>query len=117
MTSNISNILKSLKKEVAESTVYLSDDENEQFFRNKNAKYKVLDFILERHSMYLSKKVNIHNFESEFDQAIEILQLNTGCAEDLEILEMILDELYDKKIINDKEYNDIISGTAASRWL
>ncbi len=40
-----------------------------------------------------------------------------GCADELQDLELILDDLYDIEIINKETYQKIIENTACNRWL
>lgn len=117
MNDTLESKLNSLKLEVIEGTTFLSDNEEEQFIKNKKKKFKLLDFILEVYSMKNKGKLSEVDFNEFFNKSINILKSNTGCAEDLEILEMILDRLYDNGLINSKLYEKIVSDSSVGRWL
>jgi len=94
-----------------------SDDEHEEYIVNKKAKTRILDFILKEKKQLDSKAISLNEFEIILEKSIKVLQENTGCAEDLEILEEILDALCNIKIINSQQYSDIVKGTSSGRWL
>lgn len=117
MSDDVDETLSRLKKEVETGTAFFSDDEDEQFARNKEPKIKVLDFILESQSKYGAGHFSAEAFDELLGRALYVLRDNTGCAEDLEILEMVLDRLFDEKIIDSKIYEEIVSGGSVGRWL
>ena len=50
--------------------------------------------------------------------ALKLLAENTGCAEEAEIVEGILDDLfYERQIINQKDVDDFYAAAAIARWL
>lgn len=49
--------------------------------------------------------------------AKEAFSENCGCADELQDLEVILDDLYDIEIIDKETYQNIIENTACNRWL
>ncbi|MDE9539476.1 hypothetical protein [Xenorhabdus bovienii] len=100
--------LDSLSKELDEFYTREYSSENEEYLKNKEIKSKIVDLIVEAKE----------SEELEFiDKALFLLFDNTGCQEDLEILNEIFNPLIDKKIIT-KELIDknLDSISPLSRW-
>ncbi|WP_415891267.1 hypothetical protein ACMXYV_08100 [Neptuniibacter sp. SY11_33] len=106
-----------LEKQVEAGSHFVSDDENLQFRTNRTAKLKVLDAINMVRNDYVNQSINKERYEFLFDKLLKIITKNTGCAEDLEIFEEILDELFDKGLIDEKIYRKYIYESPAARWL
>ncbi|GLS25909.1 hypothetical protein [Marinibactrum halimedae] len=116
MTDSLEH-LKYLSSNISDAMLFESNDEDEEYQVNKNSKIKVLDFILDEHDKTNDNSISKEQFNIVFLKSLELLQANTGCAEDLEILEDILDVLYDKGLIDKEKYKNIIEGSPCGRWL
>ena len=64
-----------------------------------------------------SPNSNINKCKRELTTALMILAEGCGCIDDIKNLEKTLDELFEKKIINTNDYEEIIRKTACNRWL
>lgn len=57
------------------------------------------------------------DFDVTLNLASKVFSSNCGCAEDLEKLEKILDELHELNILTSNQYHNIVTGTSCGRWL
>ena len=89
-----------IKKEI--NNFYEDDFEsdNDEFYANKNIKNKIIDFICDAK--------NNNNFEM-MKKFIELLSENTGCVEDVEILDSLLNGQDDIK-------KEILANSPIARW-
>ncbi|MDC9598099.1 hypothetical protein [Xenorhabdus anantnagensis] len=79
----------------------------EYSLRNKPIKSKIIDLIISS---------NDENEDSVKNDALFLLFDNTGCQEDVEILNEIISPLFDKKIINDESLDEYLNKSPLSRW-
>lgn len=117
MKIEIDEKIKELSYQIDKAMEFESDDEDEEYQVNKLSKDSVLSFILEQNDNLKNNLISYDEFIELFNRCILILVGNTGCSEDFEILELILDELYNKNIIDKNKYNEIINGSNLGRWL
>ena len=108
--------LNAVSAGIASAMLFESDDENKEFEVNKSAKYNAGKFIEKIHRQKLSGTLPSSEYKRLLGKILQVLSDNTGCAEDLEILEMVLDRLHEKGIIDTKTYKDLVSGSSAGRW-
>ncbi|USH04785.1 hypothetical protein K6Q96_24075 [Grimontia kaedaensis] len=114
---NIDEEIKQLSNQIDIAMKFESYDEDEEYEKNKSSKYDVLKFILEKHDELKKKIISNTEFVNLFNKCILILINNTGCSEDFEILEEILDNLYEKNLIDSVKYKEIISKSNLGRWI
>ena len=109
--------LKIISSQVSEAMRFESDDEALEYEINMLSKKKIEAFIFDIAKVKYEDKISNEEYEHLLKNSLHILSSNTGCAEDLEILETILDPLFDKGIIDSERYKNLISSTACNRWL
>jgi len=106
-------MILSLKEKIEEhyKKEFISKEEeyNDNFLNKKNLVEYVMEYYSQNELDTISKKKILVD-------ALDILSEFTGCAEDLEILEKLLDILIEKSIIDKKEYNNTIKTSSVSRW-
>jgi len=91
---------------------YEKDPFNEQ--TNKFIKNKIRELII---SKYETKKMSETEKQTIINASLKLLAENTGCVEDCEIAEVILEDLFEKrKIINQKDIDDFYNNSAIRRW-
>ncbi|RJG42489.1 hypothetical protein [Motilimonas pumila] len=117
MKKDIKEKIKILSHQIDKAMKFESEDEDEEYFANKSSKDCVLNFILEQHENFKKDRVSRIEFTELFDKCILMLINNTGCSEDFEILESILDKLYSEKLIDEETYSEIVNGSNLGRWL
>ncbi|WP_421849503.1 hypothetical protein [Marinomonas sp.] len=117
MKIEIDEKVKELSYHIDKAMEFESDDEDEEYQVNKLSKDSVLSFILEQNDNLKNNLISRDDFIKLFNRCVLLLVGNTGCSEDFEILELILDELYNKKLIDKNKYNEIINGSNLGRWL
>lgn len=83
---------------------------NDNFLHKKN----LVEYVIE---CYIKNELDIVSKKKTLADTLGILSEFTGCADDLEILEKLLDILIEKNIIDKKEYNNTIEMSSVSRWL
>ena len=104
----------SLKERIEEHYKKEFISEEEEYNDNFSHKNNLVQFVIE---CYSNNKLNTVSKKKILTDTLNILSEFTGCAEDLEILEKLLDILIEKNIINMKEYNNTIEMSSVSRWL
>ncbi|CDL82951.1 hypothetical protein [Xenorhabdus szentirmaii] len=84
-------------------------DENNYYFKNKEIKTRIVHLIVEAKN----------SREIEFiDKALLFLFENTGCHEDLKVLNEINKPLFEAKILNDESLDKyLVEYSPLSRWL
>ena len=92
---------------------YENDPFNEQ--TNRAIKNKIKELIIVAHD---DTTLSGAEKQTVINAALTLLAENTGCVEDCEILESIFHELFDKrKIINQKDIDDLYKNSPVNRWL
>ncbi|MFK7050544.1 hypothetical protein FLACOL_00238 [Flavobacterium columnare] len=99
------DILKNIETEILEYYNAFFEDNTDDYNENKRIKNKLKDYILNNFSD--NKKVR---------EALYLLANHTGCAEDSEIAEEILDYLFENKIITQNEIDFFYSNSNLKRW-
>ena len=59
----------------------------------------------------------VAGFDDLLRDALSVLSQNTGSHTDLDVLESILDQLYDLGIIDGDKYEQTVRNSACGRWL
>ncbi|ASA54574.1 hypothetical protein [Vibrio gazogenes] len=117
MNRDIKEQLKILTSKVESAMIFESDDDEEEYKVNKESKEEVFDFILGQYKNFKDELISESDYIFLFEQCMGLLANNTGCAEDMEILESILDRLYDMNIIDQNCYRNIVESSSLGRWL
>lgn len=92
---------------------YDSNSEDEQ--ANEGIKNKIKELIIAVHEETAFSETEK---QKAISSAMTLLSENTGCAEDYEIAEAILHELFDeRKIINQKNIDDFYGNSPINRWM
>ncbi|WP_244175403.1 hypothetical protein [Xenorhabdus vietnamensis] len=109
ISDNFHLILDSLSKELDDFYAREHSSEHDEYFENKKIKTKIVHLILD------AKNSGEIEF---FDKVLMFLFENTGCYEDLQILNEISKPLFDADILN-AEYLDkyLTEYSPLSRWL
>ncbi len=92
------------------------ESEIEDSIKNTLIKKKLLQIILDCHSDDIDKLVKTEEREYILNEALHIFQENTGCAEDLQLLQEAMNQLVSKSIISLEKSNSIMNNNAASRF-
>lgn len=82
------------------------ENEREDYEHNKSLKRKIEQLIID------SKK----DHSNVIDAALLVLAKSTGCAEDQEIAEDIVNRLYDQKHISHVQLNYFYDNISTRRW-
>jgi len=91
--------------------------ENEPFNEQKNKfiKNRIKELII---LAYEDASLSETDKQASIDKALILLAEHTGCGEDYQIAQAILDDLYDqRKIINQKNIDDFYANSPIGRWL
>lgn len=86
--------------------VDFKNDEDE-YLENKKIKSKIVDFILD---------CKVSGDANSLMGALNLLSENTGCQEDVEILQELLDPLIKDGVLNVAELKECFGDAAISRW-
>ncbi|WP_133557840.1 hypothetical protein [Pedobacter duraquae] len=97
--------IESIKQELGRYYEMSFDNETGDYLDNKVIKQKLQQLII---NQYTDKEV--------VRQVLLLLAENTGCAEDHEIAEEILNLLHDKKYIDQKDLDFFYQNVATGRW-
>lgn len=83
------------------------ENDEEDYNYNRSLKIKIEHLIID------SKK----GHSNIIDAALLVLAKSTGCAEDQEIAENIINRLHDQKFISDVELNYFYDNISTGRWV
>lgn len=103
---NFNNQIENIKKEIFEYYEMSFETAADDYLHNKQLKLKLKDVIIKNKD---NKQI--------VEKALLVLAEVTGCAEDHEIAEEILDDLFGKVIIDKTQLDVYYSNVAAGRWL
>jgi hypothetical protein len=106
MDNLITNEIDTINQEISQYQEMSFDNEMEDYLFNKSIKQKLQQVIIDH---YTDKEV--------VQKALLVLATTTGCAEDQEIAEAILDLLNDKNYIDQKDLDFFCQNVATGRWL
>ncbi len=108
--------LLNIKDDIEQAMSFESESDEEDYLVNLSAKEKLLLYITKKQKPLQSKKISQENFHKNLNLTLDIIKKNTGCAEDLEIAEKILDRLIQLEIISLNKYREILEESPANRW-
>ncbi|MEC1180003.1 hypothetical protein P9B03_15995 [Metasolibacillus meyeri] len=112
--SEIEKIRDSLKNYYKNYSNEQFKSEEEEYIENKKTKEQIKKLIIQ---VYNDSTLSEANRGDIIKVAVELLAKNTGCAEDVEIAEDILDSLfYDMKILNQENIDSFYEQYLCKRW-
>ena len=68
-------------------------------------------------AVLVSAKLDGQDFEVILEDGLSAISQYAGSHEDLEVLEGVLDDLYDQGIIDEKRYDATVRSSPCGRWL
>lgn len=95
-----------IEEQISQYYEMVFDDEGEDYNYNKQLKNKLKKIIL-----------NSKNDSIIIEKALLVLAKSTGCAEDQEIAEEIINYLFENKIINSHQLGVFYDNLGTNRWL
>ncbi|WP_158978793.1 hypothetical protein [Cellulophaga sp. L1A9] len=98
--------IEAIEKEVQNYYENSFEEGNDDYKTNKLIKEKIKHLIID-----LNKLNN-----DAINKALLVLAKSTGCAEDQEIADDIINYLHDNKYIDEKQLNYFYDNTAVRRW-
>lgn len=98
--------IESIKKQISQYYEMVFENDNEDYNYNKMLKNKLKEII-----------INSKNKISVVEKALLALPKSTGCAEDQEIAEDIINYLFENKIINSSQLDLFYNNLGTNRWL
>jgi hypothetical protein len=98
--------IESVEKQISQYHEMKFDNANEDYNYNKTLKNKLKEVIIN------SKKSIVI-----IEKALLVLAKSTGCAEDQEIAEDIINYLLENKIINNNQLDLFYDNLGTNRWL
>jgi len=101
------------------NTLYKMDyaSEEDSYQDNYKKKRVLINFLIHSFQRKEKKELAEVEYNKTLDSVLETFSSNTGCAEDLEILEILFDQLHEMKIISTSRYREVIESSAVNRWL
>lgn len=97
--------IESIEKHISQYYEMTFDNDNEDYNYNKMLKNKLKEII-----------VNSKNNIIIIEKALLVLAKSTGCAEDQEIAEEIINYLFENKIINNNQLDLFYDNLGTNRW-
>lgn len=91
--------------------------EQEEYEENYKKKSALINFLIESFQKKEKKELSELEYNEILKVSLETFSCNTGCAEDLEILEKLFEQLIELKIINSSIYQEVIASSPVNRWL
>jgi flagellar capping protein FliD len=102
--------LEKVKLLLNETLVWQSNRQENEAIKNK-----IKEFIISAHENTTLAEIEK---QTVISKALELLSENTGCAEDLEIAQTIINDLQnERKIITQKDADIFYSNSPVNRWL
>lgn len=105
--------LSNLEKDIQAFMSSTYDNASEELINNKQLKSSLKELI-ER--VFLDNDIPEGQKNTIINRSLMILAKSTGCAEDLEIAESVLDDLFERKIIHEIELNVFYEHASTARW-
>ncbi|QSW88733.1 hypothetical protein J0383_21150 [Flavobacterium endoglycinae] len=96
--------IENIEKLISEYYEMTFNNDEEDYIYNKQLKNKLKAVIIN------SKSNNV------IDKALDVLAESTGCAEDLQIAEDILNELFENKVIDKNQFDTFYKNVGTNRW-
>ena len=97
--------LEQIKKEIQDYYSISFDSAEDDYITNARIKNKIKDIIIDH-----------KNDVDVIDNALLLLAETTGCAEDEEIAEKILDELFDNNFLSQAQLDLYYKNVGTNRW-
>ena len=99
-------------------TLYKMDYESEEKEYQDNYKKKsiLIKFLINSFQKKEKNELTEVEYDKILKRSLEAFSNNTGCAEDLEILEILFEQLFEMKIITSQQYQNTIESSAVNRW-
>lgn len=97
--------IESIEEQISQYYEMIFDSESEDYNYNKILKNKLKDII-----------INSKNNVVIIEKALLVLAKSTGCAEDQEIAEEIINYLFENKIINNNQLDIFYDNLGTNRW-
>ncbi len=107
MKNELNNQLITLERKLNESYERDFDSDEEEYNENKKIKTELADFIIKSHQYGELDLV---------EAAVKFLFDNTGCQEDYEILEQVIQPLLKLNILNQDLIKMYLSCSPLARW-
>jgi hypothetical protein len=98
--------IESIQREIFEYYEMIFENEQDDYSYNKTIKNKLKEII-----------INTKNNNVVVEKALSVLAESTGCAEDQEIAEEIINYLFENKFINDNQLDLFYNNIGTGRWL
>lgn len=98
--------IKNVEKLISKYYEMSFENEKDDYNFNKSIKESLKQIIVESDSQ--NDKVK--------EQALLVLAQSSGCAEDQEIAEEIIDDLFDNKLINNRQLDYFYENLGTKRW-
>jgi len=98
--------IENIENQISQYYKMIFDSDTDDYNYNKLLKNQLNEVIM-----------NSRNNIIIVEKALLVLAKSTGCAEDQEIAEDIMDYLFENKIINTKELNLFYDNLGTNRWL
>jgi len=101
------------------NTLYKMDyvSEEDEYQDNYKKKSVLISFLINSFQRKEKKELTEVEYDKILERALETFSSNTGCAEDLEILEILFEQLFEMKIISTSRYQEVINSSPVNRWL
>lgn len=113
MRNMLNKIIKDL--DILYKMDYLSEEEEYQ--DNYKKKSVLTNFLIDSFQRKEKKELTEFEYNEILEKSLEAFSRNTGCGEDLEILETLFEELVELKIISTSRYQKVIESSPVNRWL
>ena len=97
--------IESIEEQISQYYEMIFDNADEDYSYNKRLKNKLKEIII-------NSKNNII-----IEKALLVLAKSTGCAEDQEIAEDIINYLFENKIVNNNQLDLFYNNLGTNRWL
>jgi len=91
--------------------------EEKDYQDNYNKKKKLIDYLIENYHKKENSLFSEIEFGTILEKVLKTFSDNTGCSDDLEILENLFDKLFELKIIDTNTYKKTIESSPVNRWL
>ena len=106
MMNELLERIKNVEKLISKYYEMSFENEKDDYNFNKSIKESLKQMILESGSQNDRVK----------EQALLVFAQSSGCAEDQEIAEEIIDDLFDNKLINNRQLDYFYENLGTKRW-
>jgi hypothetical protein len=98
--------IENIEEQISKYYEMVFEHETDDYIYNKKLKNKLKKVIL-----------NSKKNEEVIEKALFVLARTTGCAEDQEIAEEIINDLFESKVINKKHLDIFYNNLGTNRWI